>query len=174
MPGKSGPAQQSYGAGQLQRGIVERSNYHPHGELYANSANTVTVVCTLANTYYQAAGFQEGPETDAPYVVLDGAAGSITIGNLGKGIYLCYIGASFRSSRNNVTIHGDLWVSGVDQVNIGWQRDIGTANQIGDANSSGLVSLDPGDILTYRFESDTAATTLTLEHADFWCMKIGG
>jgi len=172
--GISGPGAQLKNSEGVKNFLPEFTNYHKHGELYVPENGGLAVVLTTAGTYYTATGFTEGLESPDDYIDLDGTNGTITIGDKGAGLYRVDIGASFDSSRANVEIHGDCFLNGVDLANVGWIRDIGTANAIGNASDWGHVLLVPDDVLTYRLESDVNATTITLRHATLSLMWIAG
>lgn len=172
--GKSGPIAQLKDNEGVKSLLPEFTNYHKHGELFASEASPVSVSLPTANNFVIATGWVVGLESPDDYIDIDEANGTITIGDKGGGLYRVDIGASFESSRANVVIHGEAWKNGVRSNNIGWRRDIGTANQVGNASDWGHGELVPGDILTYRFASDTNATTVTLDHGTFSLTWIAG
>lgn len=172
--GISGPGAQLKNHELVKSALPEYTNYHKHGELYAPEASPVSVSLPTANNYVISTGWTEGLETHDDYIVLDGANGTITIGDKGGGLYRIDVGASLESSRANVVVHGEAWLNGVACANIGWRRDIGTANNVGNASDWGHKVLAPADVLTFRFASDTNTTTVTIDHGTFSLMWIAG
>ena len=174
MTGKSGPDIQVNDPKTIARLKAEFSNYHRHGDLYTHD-DSLQVSLPTAGAAVKSTGWNDGDSTGTDHVVLDGANGTITIGDKGGGRYQLYSNFSFSSSKANVEIHGHYYLGGVQLDKFSFKRSISTANDLGNASTPPFTKvLAPGDILDFRFESDTNTTTLDLEHGGWGILWIAG
>ena len=164
MSGISGPTAQNKDHELIKRILAEFSNYHMHGGVFTHD-DSLQVSLATGGVAVVSTGWTTAEHTGTGYVVVDAPNGTITIGDKGAGRYQVNGSFSFSASRVNVEIHGALYVDGVKQIRFAFRRAIGTANVIGDASVPSLtLMLSPGEVLDFRFESDTNTTTLDIEH----------
>lgn len=133
-----------------------------HGELYTYEAG-LTVDCVLADTYYEVSGTTAGLSSGGNYVTLAAAGGDITIGSMGAGIYRVNFSISLEANKV-CTLHGDVYINGVEQQNIAWEREIANPNDVGAAAAIGLLNLSANDVLDVRIKSSMANTTVMFSH----------
>ena len=84
MTGKSGPDIQLADSKGLGRMIPELSNYHMHGDMFTHD-DALQVALPNLDTPVISTGWNNGESTGAGFVVVDGANGTITIGDKGGG-----------------------------------------------------------------------------------------
>lgn len=165
-----------YGAGRILDQKAEVSNFAPFGYLWHNNdtrPTALTVSLTIANTPVISTGWEISKvKSSTDYLTLDGANGLITIGPKGRGIYTVKICTSFSSSKNNISIHGEVFItpsggsaSLVEEVV--WERFIRNVGDVGDARRDNEVLLLPGDVLDYRFNATGVPATITVRHGSF-------
>ena len=174
MSGISGPTAQSQEHELIKRVLAEFSNYHMHGGMYTHD-NSLQVTLPTAGAPVVSTGWTAGDSTGTGYVVVDAANGTITIGDKGAGRYQINASVSFSSDKANVEIHAAIYIGGVKQQKFTFRRSIGNANDIGDAGVPSLTEfLSPGDVLDFRFESDTNTTVVDIEHGGWGIIWMAG
>jgi len=173
-PGISSSTAQSQEHELIKRVLAEFSNYHMHGGMYTHDDGLqVSLPTALADVV--ATGWTAGDSTGAGYVVVDAANGTITIGDKGAGRYQFSASISFSSDKANVEIHGAIFINGVKQLKLGFRRTIAPANDIGDAGIPSLTEfLSPGDVIDFRFNSDTNNNVLDIEHGGWGIIWMAG
>ena len=143
-----------------------------YGELYGEMPG-VTLSLPTAGSFVKwvdDTSSLEGLSAANDLVALGPSIGTITIGDNGVGVYKCNISVSFSGS-NNSNVHGVIFLNGVEQEKIEFHRKLSGVD-VGNASASGLLQLQPADVLDVRFSSDTAATTITVEHLQFNIIRI--
>jgi len=125
----------------------------------------VNLELSMAGTYYALTGLTEGENNN---VTMNGSAGTWTIQK--PGVYSVDAQISFSGS-DDVTIEGELFVNGEDFEPIAFSRKLGSSGDVGSASGGGLVALTKGDVLSWRFESDSDDTILSIYH---FHMKLEG
>jgi hypothetical protein len=164
---------QNYNSNDAARFTAEFSNYHRHGELWTHDPGILTSL-TVADTPVIVDGWDEGAQSGTDYAVLDGGAGTITIGDKGAGLYRIDATCSFQSSKANILVHGAVYVNGVKADNVAWERTIGTASQTGDASDYGYVYLVPDDELDFRVEASGVTANILITHGGWGIEWIAG
>ncbi len=114
--------------------------------------NTASTTSLTAGTNYMTA------------VTTSGATSTLTVGSLGAGVYNSTISVSIDSDTNLTTLHCHLFKNGTIVDNVGFERKIGTAGDVGSASGNGLINLVANDVIDVRCESDKAGAVLTLNH----------
>lgn len=168
-----GEAAEEFNSDQIRRFLAEFTNYGVHAALFTHD-DGLTVSMTTVNTPVVSTGWNNGLATGAPYTVLNAANGTITIGDKGGGIYIGFISSSFDSDDNNVEIHGQMSINGTKYQPLSFRRSISNVNDIGDATKLFPMVVRPGDVIDYRWQSDTDPTTVNIEHGGFGIFWIGG
>ncbi len=163
-----------HGAGRIADQNAEFSRFAPFGRLKANHRARppiITTTLTVANTPVQIIGWQEGPKPFTDHIVLDGAAGTITIGPKGRGFYVVELGMSFSSNRANTTIHSNVYLTSGGATSklddAVFERSILNVGAVGNAYDNDEVLLYPGDILDMRLESSVVTTIVSIRHGGF-------
>ena len=172
--GKSGPTAQIIDRELIKRIKAEFPNYHMHGGMFTHD---LVLQVTLPNkdTPVVSTNWTAGDSTGAGYVVLDAANGTITIGDKGAGRYQINASASFSTDKANVEIHAAIYIGGVKQLKFTFRRSIGNALDIGDASIPSLTEfLSVGDVLDFRWESDTDNTVVNIEHGGWGIIWMAG
>ena len=172
--GKSGPTAQIIDRELIKRIKAEFPNYHMHGGMFTDD-NSLQVSLPTSGAFVKSTGWTADDSTGAGFVVIDAANGTITIGDKGGGRYQINTSFSFSASRGNVEVHGAIFKGGVRQAKFVFKRTIGSSNVIGDASCLSLTTLlVPGDVLDFRFTSDTNTTTLDIEHGGWGIIWMAG
>jgi len=102
----------------------------------------------------------------------DAATSLITIGS--DGDYFISGSFSFRAAAGNSIWHTHVFVNG-SETSVACHRKIGTANDVGNAAFTGILTLSEGDVLgswCSRSDTDTAAD-VTFEEANFNVQRLG-
>lgn len=93
------------------------------------------------------------------------AADSITATK--AGVYNINCNASIASGTANINSLGAVFVNGVEQENIHFERKIGTASDVGSVSISGLVHLNVGDDVSFRMRHENGtAVNITVHYAN--------
>ncbi len=167
-PGRGAEALQNYGPQLIAMLKAEFSNYHRKGELYLPEDGAIVVSLPTLNIFIITTGLTEGVSTGAGHVVLNGANGTITIGDQGEGLYKIYMSCS--ASANKVcTIHGAAFLNGTLIPQVEFRRDITRTNNIGNFGRLGYSPgvLVAGDVLDFRFSADVNTVNFTIDHLNF-------
>lgn len=174
MSGISGPTAQSIDRESIKRIKAEFPNYHMHGGMFTHD-NSLQVTLPTALADVVSTGWTAGDSTGAGYVVVDAANGTITIGDKGAGRYQFTASVSFSTDKANVEIHGSIYINGAKQLKLAFRRSIGNANDIGDAGIPSLTEfLSPGDVVDFRWNSDTNTTVVDIEHGGWGILWEAG
>lgn len=136
-------------------GEVELRIYHNSvavaaHDMYIDYINVVeqTIALAMAGTAYQITGLTAS--TNTPGMTVNGAAGTITM--LEDGDYDVLSTISFLGTEDAVfTLY--LYIDGVEDRTL-WERQLGSAGDVGSASGSELVTLTAGEVLSFRFVSD--------------------
>jgi len=84
-----------------------------------------------------------------------------------QGAYLVNGSFSLTSGTNNVITFGTVFVNGVEQDNVHFQRKIATGTDVGSCSISGIVYMNAGDYIDFRMRHDNgAAVDITLSYAN--------
>jgi len=125
-----------------------------HASIYLDSGVTAQSIANGAS-YVKSTGF--ATNGNSSNMTADVANDKITA--TVAGTYQVNISCSFIGDTNNTNWFGAIFVDGVEQGNIHFQRKIGTASDTGSANASGLVNITsvPVDIdFRLRHDNGTA------------------
>lgn len=142
-----------------------------YGWLYEDNNSGTSLVLPTAGSFVKWASSTFGAHSGIGFVVADAGDDDITIGAGGEGTYKLNIAASFSGS-NNANIHGAVFKNGFMIAGSEWHRKL-TGNDLGNAGMPSMaVDLVDGDVLDYRFTSDTNSTTLTLEHVSIRIERV--
>ncbi len=171
----TGEGAQDYDQNLVGRISAEIQNFHPQGYLWHNddTIGSLTIDLITIDVPVVATGWQESKvKASTDYLTLDAANGTITIGDKGRGIYKVKICSSFSSSKNNIELHGEVFLtpSGGSAgllEEVAWERTIGAAAAVGDSRRDNKILLNPGDVLDYRFHASGVPATVALRHASF-------
>jgi len=158
----------------IKRVLAEFSNYHMHGGLFTHDL-VLQVTLPDKDTPVISTNWTAGDSTGAGYVVLDATNGTITIGDKGIGRYQFNGSLSFSTDKANVVIHAAIYINDVKQLKLSFRRNIGNANDIGNAGITGLTEfLSAGDVVDLRWESDTDNTVVNIEHGGWGIIWMAG
>ena len=74
-----------------------------------------------------------------------------------------------------MNIHGHVFLGGAQLDKFSFKRSVQTMNVIGNASIPQFTKvLLPGDVLDFRFDSDTNTTTLDIEHGGWGILWEAG
>lgn len=110
---------------------------------------------------------------DPTRVTEDGTNGELEVTNAGK--YL--VGYDMSCAANaGLELHSQLARDSgggyAREPRIAFRRDIGAGNTFGDASTIFPLTLAAGEKLKIQMQSDTASRTLTIDHLQFWCVRV--
>jgi hypothetical protein len=116
---------------------------------------TETVALPTAGTAVAMTGFTDGPSN---HMTIDGSAGTITID--GPGDYLLGHYCSFSGNAlEQITLY--LYKNGALLVTL-FRRRLNSTGDVGSASSDAIRSCVAGDVLSYRFVSDTPSSYISV------------
>lgn len=102
----------------------------------------------------------------------DSTNDKITITHPGK--YFVTGSFSVKSGTNNVELKGALFLDGVEQSNVHWERKIGTAGDVGSASFCGFISSAANKDVDFRLRHDNAGSVnVTVTYANLTAVYVG-
>ena len=116
---------------------------------------TETVALPTAGTAVAMTGFTDGPSNN---MTIDGSAGTITFdvdGDYSLGHYVSFSG----NANEKVTLY--LYKNGALLVTL-FRRRLNSAGDVGSASSDAIRACVAGDVLSYRFVSDTSGSYISV------------
>jgi len=134
------------------------------GQIYTDSAQVVNLA--VAATYYQITGMTADININTSI-----ASSRITV--LKAGYYLVQCTSSFTHVTNNTVIHHSLFVDGVEDTRLEFERKIGAGGDVGNAGGSVIIFLDANQVLDIRAKSVSNTGNLTTNHFNFNVMLVG-
>ena len=141
-----------------------------YAEIYAHDGDTPQTIPT-GSGYTKSTGFAfNGVSKDA---TSDASDDKITITKTGT--YKVECSLSFTGTGVNVSWFGSVFVGGVEQDKIHFERKIGTGGDYGSTQFGGLIEISavPVDIdLRFRHD-DISSRDLTIRYANFNINRIG-
>jgi hypothetical protein len=143
-----------------------------YGELYEVSEGGNAIALTDAGTFYQWVSSTIGETPGTDYVAGSVATDSLTIGPKGAGTYMVMMSYSFSGSVNTL-MEGAIFLNGVRQDRLEFNRFLGAGGDQGFAGIMGIVDLSAGDVLDFRIKADGAAKTVATRHASLAINRIG-
>ena len=143
-----------------------------YGALYEVSEAGTNIDMPDADTFYRWVSTTAGLTAGKDYVIASADSDTLTIGVKGAGVYTVAVAYSF-SGTVNTLFEGAVFVNGVRQQNLEFNRFIGAGGDQGFAGIMGFVELNRGDVLDYRIMSDTMSATATTRHATLVINRVG-
>lgn len=136
------------------------------GELSVANGSTAQSIPTGA-TYEKLTAFTTVGDT----VEVTAVADSMVIRK--AGYYFVKGSFSLSSGTVNVNTFGALFIDGIEQSDIHYERKIATTGDVGSCTMSGLVYLNIGDVLDVRMRhEDGSAVDITVHYANLSIMQI--
>jgi len=139
-------------------------NNRVFGQIYTDTPQVVNLA--IANTYYQIAGMTADIAINTSI-----ASSQITVSK--AGYYLVQCTSSFTHATNNTVIHHSLFVDGVEDTRLEFERKIGAGGDVGYAGGSVLILLTAGQVLDIRAKSVSNTGNLTTNHFNLNVMLVG-
>jgi len=138
-------------AGECRLRIYHDSNAVGSHNMYIDYIGVIqeTITLDVPGTYYPMTDFTLNAKSSD--IVVDASAGTVTIP--ANGDYKIDDSASFNASVDS-KIELSLFVNGV-KLATSWRRHMNITGDVGSASSSAIRTLLAGDILSWRFTSDT-------------------
>jgi len=97
----------------------------------------------------------------------DSTSARIIIGRLGNGVARAQWAASFTGNQGNNTYHIAMFRNGTKLENLSAERKLGTAGDIGNANSHGFIKVKNGDSIDIRVNAGgTTGVQVTFNHCN--------
>lgn len=145
------------------------THLNAYGELYENTTPPTSLSLTLANTFYKwisgGVGEVSGLQT-LSYV----APSSLVVGLNGAGLYKIDMSTSYTGS-NNTVIHGTLFINGIQSPKIEQEIKLGAGDTV-NGSAHGLVRLNVGDTIDFRFASSLAGKTVQIFHLNLLLERL--
>ena len=121
-----------------------------------------------AGTYYTLTSGVTGGQTNTSTTSATG--GAIIFGHTGR--YFVTNSSSFLGTGSAV-IEGGVYVNDVQQPNIRFTRNINSTGDVGSASCQGFVTVTTGDIMQFKFSSNTSNSWVSVEHFNLTCNYRG-
>ncbi len=137
-----------------------------HGSLNIHNEPGIALAIPVADTFVKWINFNAGLAGPTDLVQVDAANNQFVIGANGAGVYRCTVTWSGFGSAN-VLLHGSVFLNGVRQVLIEFDRQMGAGPDRGSAAGHDDIALAVGDVLDFRFTTDGNAKTVTVIHLNF-------
>lgn len=139
------------------------------GGFWSDEAITGSPTLTLsaANTVFNLTNLNKSNVNvgDTKFFIIDETAGSINFTSLGVGIYSVFFGASFQASRTGIY---HCWVFNGGKQEVAWERNIGSANNVGSASSRGYINISSAGSIRIGCETNVGTNpTITFNHFNF-------
>lgn len=128
-----------------------------HGEMYIENPATYEVLpMAVTPNYYGLTSASEGYTTGSEYVRYEdnATADRLVIGSQGAGTYLVTLSSSF-GGNGNVKVGAAIHINGVLQNGLAFLNKLNSTGDVSSASLTGIVTLQAGDYLDVRFNSDT-------------------
>jgi len=168
-------AQQIGGAGH-DNGMYTEASY---GELTDDTGTTLTI--TTAGTWYGWVSATASDVAGGNLMTADTSATApctgatdcdyLKVGTKGGGTYLMTLQFSF-SGTGGAVVQCHVFENQSSVAELGFDRKLGVGGDIGSASMTGLIALDPNDILDVRCTSDDDADTIDIAHGQFTLTRI--
>ena len=138
-----------------------------YGELFEINEAGTTVNIPVAGNFVKWVTASAGLGGPADLVDVDAANNQLVIGANGAGVYEVIISTSMEGSNNSLK-EGAVFLNGVRQQKLEFNRHIGNNVDEGAAGISGLFALAAGDIVDLRFTADGNGDTVVLFHVNIY------
>ncbi len=138
-----------------------------YGELFEVNEAGTTVNIPVADTFVKWTTSSAGLGGPSDLVEVDAANDQLVIGANGGGVYEIIVTTSMEGNANSLK-QGSVFLNGVRQQRLEFNRHIGTGVDEGAAGISGLLTLVPGDVIDLRFTADGNGDTVVLFHVDMF------
>lgn len=142
----------------------------PTGTMSEDHTGT-NLVITTAGTYYPWISATAGPMVKGMVADVADAAGDHLIVPV-AGTYLVFISGSYTAGNDDET-RCRVALDGIGDAIVIWERSMGAAARIGDANASGLIVAHDGGELRLECTSNTNGDTLVLHNIQLTAMRVG-
>jgi hypothetical protein len=138
------------------------------GELFEiNEAPGTTINIPVAGNFVQWTTSVAGEGGPSDIVEVDAANDQLVVGAAGGGLYEVHAGMSLSGSANSLK-QGAIFLNGVRQQKLEFNRQIGGGMDQGFVGISGLIRLVAADIVDLRFTADGNGDTVVLHHVDLF------
>ncbi len=134
-----------------------------YGELFEVNEAGTTINIPVAGTFARWVTAGAGLAGPTDLVEVDAANNQLVIGARGAGVYEAIIGISLAGNVNSLK-EGAIFIDGVRQQKIEFNRQIGAAMDQGFVGVVGLGSLVAGQTVDLRFTADGNGDTVILHH----------
>ena len=143
-----------------------------YGSLYeiSEAGNNINVI--ISGTFYQWINTTVGIETGGNTVVGSAINDNIVVGSDGEGVYYISVSVSLGGS-NNIVVQGAVFLNGVRQQGIEFNRKLNASGDAGSASISGLLDLSDGDQIDLRFTANGNNKLVTIEHCYLTMFRLG-
>jgi len=138
-----------------------------YGELFEINEAGTTINIPVAGNFVKWVTAAAGLAGPTDLVQVDVANDQFVIGAHGGGVYECVISTSMEGNANSLK-EGAVFLNGVRQQKLEFNRHIGAAIDEGAAGISGLFALVPGDVIDLRFTADGNGDTVVLFHVNIF------
>ncbi len=138
-----------------------------YGELFEINEPGTTVNIPVAGTFVKWTTSSAGLGGPSDIVQVDVANDQLVIGAAGGGLYEVHAGMSVSGSANSLK-EGSVFVNGVRDQKLEFNRQIGGGMDQGFVGIHGLVRLVATDTVDLRFTADGNGDTVVLHHVDLF------
>jgi len=115
----------------------------------------------IADTFVQYSSGSNGNQGPLDIIAPDALNNRIVVLDKGQGTYSIALSAQIGATKKSL-IGAAVFINNVFQPNLLCLREIATPNDIGSMSVTAPSKLNPGDIITLRFESDKMNTNILL------------
>ena len=138
-----------------------------YGELFEINEAGTTINIPVAGNFVKWVTAAAGLGGPSDLVEVDAVNNQFVVGANGAGVYECIISSSMEGSNNSLK-EGAVFLNGVRQQKLEFNRHIGNNVDEGAAGISGLIALAAGDIVDLRFTADGNGDTVVLFHVNIF------
>lgn len=138
-----------------------------YGELFEINEAGTTINIPVAGTFVKWTSSQAGLGGPSDLVDVDAANDELVIGANGGGVYEVVISTSMEGNNNSLK-EGAVFLNGVRQQKLEFNRHIGNNVDEGAAGISGLLTLVADDVVDLRFTADGNGDTVVLFHVNIY------
>jgi len=138
-----------------------------YGELFEINEAGTTVNIPVAGTFVKWTTSSAGLGGPSDLIDVDAANDQLVVGANGGGVYEVIVSTSMEGNNNSLK-EGAVFLNGVRQQQLEFNRHIGNNVDEGAAGISGLITLVAGDVIDLRFTADGNGDTVVLFHVDIF------
>jgi hypothetical protein len=138
-----------------------------YGELFEINEAGTTINIPVAGNFVKWTTSVAGLGGPSDIVEVDAANDQLVIGAAGGGLYEVHAGMSVSGSANSLK-QGSVFINGVRDQKLEFNRQIGGGMDQGFVGISGLVRLVATDTVDLRFTADGNGDTVVVHHIDLY------